>query len=108
VPSTAASPTGAPEPATEPLSLTADPQSGPNGTTVTLQGTGWLPRATLTVRYLDPLGRDTGSGATATVDARGRFTTTLSAQDPANLPGRHTIRATDGTQTMSATFDASG
>jgi DNA-directed RNA polymerase specialized sigma24 family protein len=102
-----ASPTGAPEPATEPLTLTADPPGGPNGTTVTLQGTGWLPRNTVSIVYLDPLGRETGSRASATVDARGRFTTTLSAQDPSNLPGRHTIRATDGTQTLSATFDAS-
>ena len=103
-----ASPTGAPEPANEPLTLTADPPSGPNGTTVTLQGTGWLPRATISVDYLDPLGRQTGSRTTATVDARGRFTATLSAQDNANLPGRHTIRATDGTQTLSTTFDSSG
>jgi hypothetical protein len=97
-----------PEPATEPLALTADPSSGPNGTTVTLQGTGWSPRAAVTIDYLDPLGRQTGSHASATVDARGRFTTTLSAQDPSNLPGRHMIRATDGTQVTSTTFDVSG
>ncbi|MCU1589192.1 MAG: hypothetical protein JWP11_448 [Frankiales bacterium] len=99
---------GVPEPATEPLTLTADPTTGPNGGAVTIQGTGWLPRGTVTIDYLDPLGRQTGSHATATVDARGRFTTTLSAQDPSNLPGRHTIRATDGTQTASATYDAQG
>jgi DNA-directed RNA polymerase specialized sigma24 family protein len=97
-----------PEPATEPLTLSADPTSGPNDTTVTLQGTGWSPRAAVTIDYLDPLGRPTGSRAGATVDARGRFTTTLSAHDPSNLPGRHTIRATDGTQTVSATFDVNG
>jgi hypothetical protein len=101
-------PPTSPEPATEPLAMTADPQSGPNGTTVTLQGTGWLPRATITVDYIDPLGRQTGSKAAATVDARGRFTTQLAAQDPSNLPGRHTIRATDGTQSVSTTFDVSG
>jgi DNA-directed RNA polymerase specialized sigma24 family protein len=101
-------PPASPEPATEPLTLTADPPSGPNGTTVTVQGTGWLPRGTITIDYLDPLGRRTGSGASATVDARGRFTATLSAQDPSNLPGRHTIRATDGTQTTSTTFDVNG
>lgn len=97
-----------PEPATEPLSLTADPTRGPNGGTVTLQGTGWTPRATVSIDYLDPLGRQTGSHATATVDARGRFTTTLAAQDPSNLPGRHTIRATDGVQQASATYDVNG
>ncbi|MBK5306828.1 MAG: hypothetical protein JJD92_09100 [Frankiaceae bacterium] len=107
------SPTGAPEPATEPLTLTAtdgdgDPGSGPNGSTLTLQGTGWTQGATVTVDYLDPLGRQTGSHATATVDARGRFTTTLSAQDPSNLPGRHTVRASDGTVQASTTYDVSG
>jgi DNA-directed RNA polymerase specialized sigma24 family protein len=102
------SPKNSPEPANEPLTLSADPTSGPNGTTVTLQGTGWLPRANIAIDYLDPLGRQTGSHASATVDARGRFTATLSAEDPANLPGQHTIRATDGTQTLSATFNVSG
>lgn len=103
-----ASPPGGPEPATEPLSLTVNPPSGPNGATLTVQGTGWTPNGTVQLDYLDPLGGQTGSHATAVVDARGRFTTTLSAQDPANLPGRHTIRATDGTQTTSATYTVNG
>jgi hypothetical protein len=105
---TQTSPSSAPEPATEPLTLTANPTSGPNGATITLQGTGWMPTTTVTIDYIDPLGRPTGSRANAAIDARGRFTTTLSAQDPSNLPGRHTIRATDGTQTTSATYDVSG
>lgn len=99
---------GAPEPATEPLTLTLDPSSGPNGTTITVQGTGWTPGGPVTLDYLDPLGRQTGSHAAATADARGRFTTTLSAQDPANLPGRHTVRATGGSQTVSAAFSVTG
>lgn len=100
--------TKGPEPATEPLSLSVDPPSGPNGVTLTVQGTGWTPGGTVTLDYLDPLGRQTGSHAAATADARGRFTTSLSAQDPANLPGRHTIRAGDGTQTASAAYTVSG
>jgi len=106
-PSAAASPnpTPSPEPASEPLTLTSDPSSGPNGATLTIQGTGWTPGGALVIDYLDPLGRQTGSHATATIDARGRFTTTLSAQDPSNLPGRHTVRASDGAQTTSATYD---
>jgi DNA-directed RNA polymerase specialized sigma24 family protein len=100
--------TTSPEPATEPLTLSADPPSGPNGATVTVQGTGWTRRGTVTLDYLDPLGRQTGSHATAAVDARGRFTTTISAEDPANLPGRHTIRATDGAQIDSTPYDVSG
>jgi hypothetical protein len=73
-----------------------------------VQGTGWTRRGTVSLDYLDPLGRQTGSHATAAVDARGRFTTSISAEDPANLPGRHTIRATDGAQTDSVAFDVSG
>ena len=100
-------PTG-PEPATEPLTLTAVPSSGPNGAPVSVDGTGWQPRGTVVLDYLDPLGQQTGSHATATVDARGRFTTTLYAQDPSNLPGRHRIRASDGSQTATTTYDVSG
>lgn len=107
-PTASASSTAAPEPASEPLSITADPPSGPNGASVTVQGTGWTPQGTVRLDYLDPLGRQTGAHASAAVDARGRFTTTLSAQDPANLPGRHTIRATDGAHTDSTTYDVSG
>jgi len=97
-----------PEPAADPLSLTSNPTSGPNGQELTVQGTGWMPGGMVTLEYVDPLGRQTGSRATQTVDARGRFTTTLSAQDPSNLPGRHTIRATDGTNTASASYDVNG
>jgi DNA-directed RNA polymerase specialized sigma24 family protein len=85
-----------PEPANEPLTLTSDPASGPNGAQVTVQGTGWQPGGTVSIEYLDTLGRQTGSRASAAIDARGRFTTTIAAQDPSNLPGRHTIRADDG------------
>ncbi|GAC1440544.1 MAG: hypothetical protein NVSMB55_05600 [Mycobacteriales bacterium] len=102
------SPTSGPESASEPLTLTSSPTSGPNGATLTIQGTGWKPRGSVRIDYVDPLGRQTGSHATATVDARGRFTTTLSAQDPSNLPGRHAVRATDGTRSDAATYDVNG
>lgn len=97
-----------PEPATEPLTLTSTPTSGPNGATLTIQGTGWRPRGSITLDYVDPLGRQTGSHATATVDARGRFTTRISAQDPTNLPGRHHIRGTDGSKVATTSYDVSG
>src|SRR4051794_22270296 len=97
-----------PQPATDPLTLTADPSSGPNGQTVTVQGTGWLPGSVVTLEYRDPLNRSTGSRAQQTVDARGRFTTTISAEDPSNLPGRHTITATDGTNTASTSYQVTG
>lgn len=96
-----------PEPAADPLTLTSDPTSGPNGQTITVSGTGWTPSGVVSLEYIDPLGRPTGSRTSQTIDARGRFTTTIAAQDPTNLPGRHTIRATDGVNAASVTYDAS-
>ena len=91
---------------TEPLSLTLSPTAGPNGTVVTATGRGWSPGQVVTLTYRDPLGNDTGSGAQPVVDARGRFTTTLTASDPTGVPGRHAVDATDGTHTASAPFTA--
>jgi DNA-directed RNA polymerase specialized sigma24 family protein len=101
-------PSGPPEPATEPLTLMVNPASGPNGATLSVEGTGWTAGRTITLDYLDPLGRQTGSHAGAVSDVRGRFTTTLSAQDPSNLPGRHTVRCTDGTHTATASYTVNG
>ena len=101
------SPTPAPEPARDPLTLTSNPTSGPNGQDVTVSGTGWTPGALVTLEYLDPLSRPTGSRTTQAIDARGRFTTTIAAQDPTNLPGRHTIRASDGRNSASVSYNAS-
>jgi DNA-directed RNA polymerase specialized sigma24 family protein len=100
------SPQPSPAPAQDPVSLTVDPASGPNGARVTVSGTGFTPGAEVTLAYLDPTGADTGSRSVVTADARGRFTGELTAQDPNNLPGRHTIRATDGSVTAEAAYDA--
>ncbi|MEX2290693.1 MAG: hypothetical protein WD794_10240 [Mycobacteriales bacterium] len=93
-------------PAQEPLSLVVDPASGPNGATLTVSGTGWRPGTQVQLDYLDPTGTPTGSRSVVVPDARGRFTGQLSAQDPANLPGRHTVRASNGTQVAEAPYDA--
>jgi hypothetical protein len=69
-------------------------------------GTGFAPGAEVLVEYLDPTGAATGSSATAVADERGRFTTDLTAQDPNNFPGEHTVRATDGQRTAEATYTA--
>ena len=98
----------APEPATDPQSLSSDPASGANGQTVTVQGAGWFPGSTVTLDYRNQLG-STGTRAQALVDARGRFTTTIAAEDPANFPGRHVIRASNGIDpSMDTTYDVSG
>lgn len=103
-PPTTAPPTSAP--AQDPLALSIDPSRGPNGATLTVNGTGWLPGSTVTVVYYDTLGRRTPSESVADVDARGRFTTQLAAQDPTNVPGEHEIRASNGSQQASATYQA--
>jgi hypothetical protein len=97
-----------PEPAVEAQRLESNPTSGPNGADVRVQGFGWMPGSTVSLDYRNQLG-STGSRASTTVDARGRFTTTIAAQDPANFPGRHLIRVSNGIDpTMDVTYDVSG
>ena len=88
-----------PVPAQDALTLAVDPPSGPNGAVLTVTGTGWTAGSEVLLEYLDPTGTPTGSQSIVTVDARGRFSGELTAQDPNNLPGRHTVRASSGTQT---------
>ncbi|MBC7372491.1 MAG: hypothetical protein H7323_00680, partial [Frankiales bacterium] len=52
------------------------------------------------------VGEPTGSGTNAIADTAGRFSTQLTAEDPNNLPGRHTVRATDAVSTAESSFDA--
>ncbi len=114
-PAPAVAPTARPVPTTEPpvvggetRALALAPAAGPNGTVVQVSGQGWTPGATVSIDYSDVLGRTTGAGAQVVVDARGRFTTALTTDDPANLPGRHTVQARDGTHSADAVFTATG
>ncbi|MCW2613823.1 MAG: hypothetical protein JWN08_817, partial [Frankiales bacterium] len=100
------SPEPSPSPTAEPLGITLDPPSGPNGTTLVVNGTGWPPDAEISLEYLDTVGEPTGSQSVAIADAQGRFSAQLTAQDPANLPGRHSVRASDGVSTAETTFQA--
>ena len=83
--------------------ITLTPATGPGNSETTVAGTGWQPGAPVTIEYLDTLGQPTGSAATAVPDVDGVFSTTLATVDPANVPGDHTVRATNGVQPASTT-----
>lgn len=105
---TVAPPTATPTSVTEPLSLEINPSSGPNDTEVTVSGRGWTPGAFVQLAYLERVGGNPGSSAAVQVDGLGRFTTTLTAHDSRGLPGPHSITAGDGTNSATATFNATG
>lgn len=100
-PTTAA--TRAPPVVTGPAAITANPSSGPTGRAIRVVGTGWVPGTSVTVDYLDSLGTPRSS-AIGDVGRDGTFSVTVTANDPLRLPGRHTIRASDGTQTATTTY----
>lgn len=102
------SPSPSPTLVIEDLQISIDPDSGPNGQSVTVTGRGWDPGIEVTVEYLDTLGDPTGSRAFAFVNNNGRFTTTLIAFDPASIPGPHVVQASSGSQTAEASFNADG
>lgn len=105
---TVAPATATPPSVTEPLSLEINPSSGPNDTEVTVNGRGWTPGAFVQLAYLERVGGNPGSSAAVQVDSLGRFTTTLTAHDSRGLPGPHSITAGDGTNSATATFNATG
>ncbi|HWH30771.1 MAG TPA: hypothetical protein VNU26_17755 [Mycobacteriales bacterium] len=105
---TTASPTATPSATTSEPAIALDPDSGPEGTTITVTGTGWTPGTSVVVQFLRPGGRPTGSQTTATVGADGTFATELVASDPGSGSGRRVVRADDGTRRASAEFELTG
>ena len=99
------SPSPSPTATSQRLSLSVEPTSGGNGAELLVTGTGWPPDAQVTLDYLDIAGNQTGSRTTVTVDDNGEFSTDLAAEDPADQPGRHSVRATDGVRTVQAPYD---
>lgn len=95
----------APEPVQQ-VQLAVEPGSGPNGATLRVAGRGWEAGSQVLLEYLDVAGRPTGSRATADVDETGAFAASLVALDPTGVPGRHAVRATSGTTSRSAPYDA--
>ena len=107
-PTTPAPTTAAPAPPAVEAEVAVAPSSGPDGARLTVTGTGWEPGGEITLDYLDAAGRPTGSRASTTADGEGRFSATLTARDPGRTPGRHAVRASDGTSTASAPYDVTG
>lgn len=89
-----------PTPATPQLGLSVEPASGGNGAELLVMGTGWPPDVVVRLDYLDTTGKETGSRTVVSVNDDGEFTAQLTAEDPADKPGRHAVRATDGTRTL--------
>jgi hypothetical protein len=91
----------------EPLPpLLLEPSTGGNGAVLYVLGSGWVPGSELVLTYLGVDGEDTGSRATVVVDDGGTFGVDLVVEDPSERPGRHVVRATDGTRTLDAPYDA--
>lgn len=106
IPSPSPSPPPPPPPPPRPkLSIAVEPASGGNGAELQVTGLGWPAGATVTLNYLDTAGLETGSRTTVVVDDTGEFSAELLAEDPADLPGRHSVLATDGTRTLQAPYD---
>ncbi len=89
----------------QPVAIVLQPESGPNGTEITVLGSGWVPGREVRISYENGLGT-VGATATAIPDADGTFQARLAARDPAGLPGRHTVVAEDGEHSRSASFTA--
>jgi hypothetical protein len=79
--------------------IALSPAQGPRGTTITVDGTGWLAGDIVTVVYSGPISQ---SRKSVTVGSDGSFTTTVTANGL--VPGDYTVQATSSNATASAPF----
>jgi hypothetical protein len=78
--------------------VTSEASPGYIGMNITISGTGFKPNSKITVTYTT----ETIEVATTTSDAKGAFSATFKV--PKSEHGAHTITASDGTNTLQATF----
>jgi hypothetical protein len=84
-------------------SITLAPSSGPNGTKVTVNGTGFLANGTITIYFDDvPV---TVATVVIPTDNKGSFTTSFDL--PTSSGGPHQVKASDGTNTDTKPFTVS-
>lgn len=76
--------------------LALSPTSGPSGTDIVVSGTGWTPDSQIAVSYAGQEQRSVTAGSDGT------FTTDVVANSV--LPGKERVTATNGQQTVTATF----
>lgn len=100
--SAAASPSSSASATAPSTAITLSPTSGPRGTTITVKGSGFQPGATVTLSYSN----STGSPGTATAGSDGTVNGSVTADDSGLVvDARHTVTATDGTRSATATFE---
>lgn len=80
-------------------SITLSPAQGPQGTTVTVRGSGWTPGDVVTVVYQGPISQ---SRQSVTVTTNGTFTAQVTANGL--VPGDYTVQATGSDASASASF----
>ena len=81
-------------------SITLNPTNGGIGTTVTITGKGLAASSTITIKY-DGSTQTTSPSSVAS-DANGSFSCSFTV--PTSTAGAHTVLATDGTNSSTATF----
>jgi hypothetical protein len=81
-------------------SITITPTTGPTGTEVTVNGTGFNASATITL-YFDSVAVTT-TPATVPTDTTGAFSASFDI--PSSSGGAHQVKASDGTNTATKTF----
>jgi hypothetical protein len=96
-------PTFSPIPGTERIAL--DRNSGPNGTTVRVSGSNWVPGQLVRITYESALG-PTGQMAEAVPGPDGRFVASLVCFDSNRIPGPHQVVARSGSREARSTFTA--
>jgi hypothetical protein len=81
--------------------ITLSPTGGPTGTVVTVSGVNFAANAAITIKFDN--GDIATNPATITSTSTGSFSATITIPTTAAV-GSHTVSATDGTKTESATF----
>jgi hypothetical protein len=84
-------------------SITIDPTESRRGSTVNIDGSGFVASTTVTVTFLS--GTTTTTVATATADSSGAFATTFTVPSGAGIPSSNTVTASSSITATAANID---